>query len=541
MKRMSVLFAVLLILALLVSCAPKPETTPTPVPTPTPEQPKYGGILHYWASRNPAGFDLHAIPSWGPLPCQLVFNNMVSFDPKKGELVPENLIGDLAERWEITPDGKTFTFFLNRGVKWHDGNPFTADDVVYSMEKMVDPKRSRIGKYFPSFGSVEKVDDYTVKMHLKTPSPSFLSQLAGAYAVIQAKHLAGTDGKSTDFLVGTGPYKFKSYTEPVIFETVRNPDYFKEGLPYVDGITINFITELSTQVDTLLTKRVDMTSPGVGFRSKEQTDRVAQEAPEVKIQFVSYPYAFAYKVNMNYEPLKDPRVRRALSLLADPQNLTVASTGGLEFGWTERVLFPSQWELPKDEAWKIMRWDKPFEERVTEAKKLMAEAGYADGFKLRIVSANSVDFERTHIAYADVLQRYLNMDVKLDLPLPAISREKRAAGDFDLYYENFYCLLGDLDEWGDSFVTGGNANYMSYSNPTVDRLFEEQSQTMDFAKRQALAHEILRILYTDLPAIPAGRFNTYAMAWQPYVKGFTPGHSGYAVSHIMMEHVWLDK
>ena len=145
-KSLLVVLAISLILALVVSCAPKeepmptptptpiptPKPTPTPTPTPTPkptptpsppvtEQPKYGGTLHYFIRRYPAGYDLHLMTSYAPFVSLPIFNNLVSFDPKKSDLRPENIIGDLAERWEVSPDGKTVTFFLHQGVKWHDG------------------------------------------------------------------------------------------------------------------------------------------------------------------------------------------------------------------------------------------------------------------------------------------------------------------------------------------------------------------------------------------------------------------------------------
>ncbi|MFC2032269.1 ABC transporter substrate-binding protein, partial [Chloroflexota bacterium] len=501
--------------------------------------------LHYWSKTYPRGFDLHTRATYAPFVALPIFNNLVSFDPKMSELRPENIIGDLAEHWEISPDGKTYTFYLVKNAKWHDGKPFTAADVVYSIEKIVDPdpKRSRIYNSFPSFRNIEKVDDYTVDIHLKYPAASLLTQLAGPYAIIQPKHLAGTDGNTTDFLVGTGPFMFKNYTAPVVFELVRNPNYFKKGLPFLDGIKITFVSDVSTQVDVLVTNRVDMSSPSLAYKQKEQVDRITAEAPGVKIQYLYFPYCYAFWVNMNFPPFQDIRVRRALSLMIDPTEMTLAGYGATEFGLTGRAYFPDPWKMDKSESYKIMRWDKSFEERVTEAKKLMAEAGYSNGFKdkVRIITTYNPDFERMIATFADHALKYLNVETDIITTDVTKTRQLRDTGQFDLILTMAYSLTGDLDEYAGSFVTGGEGNFGDYSNPILDRLFEEESWTTDLPRRIEIGHEIERIILTELPILPTGVTFTYVIASHPHVRDLTPGFSGYSQAHLRMEYVWLDK
>ena len=211
---------------------------------------------------------------------ELVFSNLVYFDPTKIDPDPKNLVGDLAEKWEISPDGKTYTFFIHPGIKWHDGKPFTADDVIYNLDKLSDPKRSLQAAVFPAYQKAEKVNDLTVKVTLSRPQPSFLANLAGGYSVFVAPQ-AGDKFQSSDFLIGTGPFKFKSATSGVSLSFVKNPDYFKKGLPYLDGVNYYIIADRSAQTDALITKRIDMTNALSGIANKETLDRIASQASGV--------------------------------------------------------------------------------------------------------------------------------------------------------------------------------------------------------------------------------------------------------------------
>jgi ABC-type transport system substrate-binding protein len=227
--------------------------------------------------------------------------------------------------------------------------------------------------------------------------------------------------------------------------------------------------------------------------------------------------------------------------MMNPPELAIAGYGATEFGLTGRALLPPPWNLPKEEIAKIMQWDKEFEQRVAEAQRLMAEAGYADGFKLRLTSRNNADFERILVTIGDHLQRHLNIETEIVMREVAEAMKLRDAGDFDLYWELCYALLGDPDEYTEYFTTDGSGNFGGYSNPELDKLFEKQSQTVDLHERIAIMQDIERIILTDLPILPSGVNYTYVMAWYPYVKNFTPAPTGYCQAHLKMEQVWLDK
>jgi len=559
LKTLAVVLIVSLALALVLSCAPQavpapakpsapapapgPSASPTPSaaspkPSPAAAQPKSGGIFRYWANGAPAGFDTHRKPSYAPIVCRPIFNGLLRFDLTKREIIPENIVGDLAERYEVSADGKTWTFFLQKGVKWHDGAPFSADDVVYSLNKMVDPKTSAIAGTLGAFDKVEKVDANTVKIYLKTPSPSLLVQLAGPFTSMQAKHKASVDWRSTDFLVGTGPFKYKSSAVGINYQSVKNPDYFRKGLPYLDGLNLTIIADRSAQVDAFATGQVEMTSVISGIPNKEALDRFRSQIKDAVLVQQAVQQGSVFWFNVERERVKDPRVRRAIALMVDPKEITDAGYGSEEWATYENAFMPAPYGLPKAEIDKLLGRGKPLDARIAEAKKLMADAGLASGFKLRYLVRSLPEQQRQVNVLADLCRRHLNIDPDIVAREATEARRVRDSKDFDLYLDQALNLMGEPDELMPYFVTGVD-NFMGYSNPAADKLWAQQSQTMDLAKRRQLTQEIERVLLTDVPAIPT-TFMAYFTAWRPEVKGWVLQNASYA-SNICFEVVWLDK
>lgn len=506
-----------------------------------PAEPKHGGVLEYWNRTDPPGFDLHRWTSHTPFFAHPVFNTLVRFDATKKGFLTENIIGDLAERWEVSPDGKTYTFFLHQNVTWHDGQPFTAADVAYSFEKMLDPKRSVIAGRFPGFGELEIVDDYTVKVHMKAPQASFLPILAQGYAVMQPKHKAGTNGKSVDFLkVGTGPFMFKESVAGVSYTYVRNPNYFKPGLPYLDGLKIYIIRDRPAQRAAFVAHRVNMTNPSIGMPTESIYNQHRRRVPNGKYSIQDFQMVRLLWFNLKEDkPWNDVRVRRAINLALDREQLVIAGVGNKAWGRIGGVLPPGNpYALPADEMATIQWWDRPYEERLTEARRLMKEAGYENGFKVRLV-ARTIGLYKRILSQAADLMRNINIDVALDLPETARAMEMREKGDFDMYFEVMYANIGDPDEIRGYHITGGPENWTGYSNPKLDELFTKQSQAATLAERQTYTHEIERILAKDAPVIPTF-FIRYGVGQHPEVQNWIPPDTPYT-THLQMEQVWLDK
>lgn len=566
MKKWAALLSLVVILATLLACGQPPaQTTPpatgaaTPTPTvqtpsgkyltPNPVEtgkPIYGGVIKtgYWIPRT---FDAHQYAGFGPTATLPVFNQLVMYDLTYKDTVPETIIGDLADRWEMSNDDQDITFHLRPGVNWQDGVPFTADDVIYSLQKMTDVNRSAISAWFPAFDSVDKIDELTVVVHLKYASAGFLLALAQGESQIQPLHLAGVDAQTKEFMVGTGPFTLTGYLPGVRLEYQRNPNYWKKDkdgnqLPYLDGIIL-YHSSLANAQNELIGRRLDILGASSGAGTVSAYEYLKSGAPELLwVKRNRFSGATIY-LNVKHKPLDDIRIRRAIGLLINEDDLITGYAGSLEFGQPGAGIFHPAVGLPKDEVTKLMGWDKPFEERVTEAKRLLTEAGYPNGFDLNILAqrasgAPTVGHPGASLVYADHLRRYLNINAQVQA-LARIELEKRiASGDYDMYAQSFN-INDDPAQFATWFGTDGQSRWSHYANPQLDSLMANLDRVIDPAQRQQDIWSIERILLTDLPALPTGVFPTRNMFYYPHVKNLrwqTVVYSGIC----RLEDVWVD-
>lgn len=543
MKRLSVLITILVTLALLLACAPKAE--PTPTPAPPSEQPKYGGVIHYPLPYLPKGFDAHRKVSRSPYVSMLIFNNLVKMDPLVAKVDPQYIVPDLAERWEVSADVKTYTFYLRQGVKWHDGMPFTADDVIYSLEKMQDKERCSVTSYVKAIGSIEKVSDHVVKVNMDSADPSFLHMMTGGYTPIQPKHKADVDWRTSDFLVGTGPFKFKSMVSTVELEVERNPDYFKKDaagnqLPYLDGVKIHVIENRSAQFDAIATKKLDMTNPGMAVYTAEHLEQINRTAPGIEVAWTKKPYSTILWINHNHKPFDDIRVRKAIAYLSMPEEIVIASYGSKEWGSYPGGMLPPAFGLPAKEINKIFEYRTwPLEKRVKEAKKLLAKAGYAEGLPINFTADETEGSTRRVLYLTDQYNRYLNADAEAKIYDRARIDDIVDGGNFDLYCKDRALFMAEPNEARGYFQTGTEKNPGGISIPEADKLWDQQAAELDIEKRKQLTRKIERLYLENFAVVP-GAFQVSVQVWWPYVKGYKPIAESYQ-SNVAFEYVWLDK
>lgn len=570
MKTWFVFIALLLTLALLIGCSPK-------APPPTSEQtllgeentvpivnitnatskalltpnavetsiPIYGGTLHtgYYGIRT---FDGHQLAGYGPGVTLPVFNQLVMFSLDYKETVPETIIGDLAESWETSSDGKEITFKLHQGVKWHDGVPFTADDVIYSMDKMTDVIRSAIADWFPAYDHTEKIDDYVVKVHLKYASAGFLMTLAQGESQIQPLHLAGLaseNSQSAEFMVGTGPFILTEYLPGVHYKYKRNPDYWKKDkynnqLPYLDNIYYH-ISPYETTKDLLISRKLDIPNTIQGAGTLDTYNYLKNGAPELLWQRRDRSIASMFFINTKHPPLDDIRVRRAMGLVLNEEDIIIGYAGDVKFGIPDSGVLPPSFGFPKEEILNLMGWDKPYDQRVAEAQQLMAEAGYPNGFKLNMMSTQSVKGDAgATLVFAEALHRQLKLDVEIRTGLGQIELQKRLKeDDYDVMTQKI--TTSDLVQLNIYLTTGGYANYANYSNPKLDEILAGLDHILDPEKRREEIWAIERILLTDLPLLPTGVYTPEFMAYYPWVKNLRFNTISYSNAN-RMEDIWID-
>ena len=225
---------------------------------------KSGGILKMYSPDSPASMSIHEEATFvaeGPM--MGVFNNLVTFDQHTKQNSLGSIVPDLATGWSWNEDGTDLTLPLREGVRWHDGKPFTAKDVQCtfdlltgkSSEKLrVNPRKS----WYRNLEAITTNGDYEVTFHLKRPQPAFLMALAGGYSAIYPCHVTPRDMRSHP--IGTGPFKFVEFKPNEYIKVARNPDYWKAGRPYLDGIEYTIIRNLSTATLAFAAGKFDMTS-----------------------------------------------------------------------------------------------------------------------------------------------------------------------------------------------------------------------------------------------------------------------------------------
>jgi peptide/nickel transport system substrate-binding protein len=231
-------------------------------------------------------FDIHYQGTYiAAQPIGPIYNGLLTFDVYGNE----KIVGDLAERWEITEDGKRITFALCKGVKYHDGSDFTCAGAKYSPEKLTDPKRAT-----PLFVTIREnvlasatcADDFTLVLNLKEPSAVLLTVLAGAHAVTMKAGIAERmDRKDPKFLIGTGPFKYKSHAPGIDFRAERNPPRWKPGLPYIDGYQAVVMADMTESFASFRARQLTIT--GIGRHL---------ERPEADILKRDFPDAVATSV-----------------------------------------------------------------------------------------------------------------------------------------------------------------------------------------------------------------------------------------------------
>ena len=223
------------------------------------EKPRRGGILNAALAGDPPSLDMHQEQTFMVAqPMGPVYNNLIVFDPHN---YPQ-IIGDLAKSWTVSDDYLTYTFTLHEGVKFHDGSELTSADVKASWDRMVFPPEGVVSprrSNYPMIKSIEAPERLTVVFRLHHPSPSFLTSLAHPANFIYAKKYLDQDVHYyKNQTVGTGPFKLKNYVRGSVIELERNPDYWKKGLPYLDGIKYFIIRDDGARAKAIRSGRVDV-------------------------------------------------------------------------------------------------------------------------------------------------------------------------------------------------------------------------------------------------------------------------------------------
>ncbi len=430
---------------------------------------------------------------------QSIFDKLVDFD-KDLKIQPQ-----LAEKWDISPDGLVYTFTLRQGVKFHDGTDFDAEAVKYNFDRMLNkdfpsPRKSEIN----AVDTVEVVDAHTVKITLKQPFAGFLSILADRAGMIVSPTAAKAAG--VDFLnnpVGTGPFKFKERVKGDSITLVRNESYWQAGLPKAAGIVYKTVTDENVKLVNLQSGQLDIidTVPSRQVPTLKTDSRV-QLAIHSSLQYQGL------WLNTTKGALADKKVRQAVEAAIDREALVK-----VVFGETAVPAYsPFAPGTPADDGTPLPKRD------VEKAKKLLAEAGKADGVSISLkVSPSPVNQQ-----IAQVIQQMLaDANIKVTIEQEEFGQllDKLSKKDYDMAQVGW---SGRPDPDGNIYafvVTGMGNNYSGYSNPKIDELMNEARKPNDMADRKPMYAEAMKILHEDVP---------YIYLWFPLnVKGLGPTVKGF--------------
>ena len=463
--RMLGLLVVLMGLALVV-----------PAPLYAAEQSDRGGTLIWAVHEGMPHFDIHAEGSYilaqpvGPL-----YNSLLAFDLYNNE----KIVGDLAERWEVAPDGKQVTFALRQGVKFHDGSDFTCADAKYSLEKLADPKRATVAMVAIMgnvFISATCRDDFTLVMALKQPSPAILALLADAHAVMMKAGIAEqVDRKDPKFLVGTGPFKYKSHTPGIDFRAERNPNYWKPGVPHIDGYQAVVMADLTKIFASFRARQLTMT--GIGRHlEKPEADILKKDFPDAMVGLGPRAGWDSFVMHNGKPPFNDPRVRKAVALATDREKMIEIGAEG--WGVLGGYIGPhTPYGLPLEELQKYPQFGEDMAKRQAEAKRLLAEAGYAQGLDVEFVVRRGPMYERGALSRQDDLKK-VGINLKLALVDTAAFRDRTEKGDFQAYTVLSAVTIDEPDIYYARLVCNSTSNLAKYCNPEFDKLFQNRARRL---------------------------------------------------------------
>jgi peptide/nickel transport system substrate-binding protein len=315
----------------------------TVLPAAAAETPKHGGTLTYLIPADaPPSFDGHRETTFATVHSAAPFYSvLIRVNPDNPSSTTDFVCDLCTEMPQPTDDGKTYTFRIRDGVKWHDGTPLTAADVAASWQAIVHPPAgvtSARESYYIMVDTVEATDPATVVFHLKFATGAFLPAIADPYTWIYKKEILEKDPHWYEKnILGSGPFKFGGYEVGQSIKGVRNPDYYMKGLPYLDGFVGIYAAKENVRVDAIRSDRGQIEFRGLPPSAEEQLEKALGD--KLAVQTSDWNCGNMITINHTRKPFDDVRVRRALILAIDQWHgatglskvANVRTVGGLVF------------------------------------------------------------------------------------------------------------------------------------------------------------------------------------------------------------------
>ncbi|MDO8532089.1 MAG: ABC transporter substrate-binding protein [Dehalococcoidia bacterium] len=484
----------------------------TQQPQPVVLTPKKGGAFTYGSQLRQIDHDPHASASilfdW-----DLVANGLLDMDNDTQAPKP-----DLAERWEVSKDGKVYTFYLRKGVKFQNVDPvngreLTADDVVYSFERIrTNHPRFIRRSLFSDVVAITAPDRYTIQFSLREPLGPFLVYVASNYNKVVAKEVVDKFGdlQPKESTIGTGPYMVKTWRDPLFAEMVRNPDYWDKDRPSLDVARFQVIEDDITRVAALRTGQIDV-APRVPPSAYESV----KTSTNIEWDREAFPSAIQMMFRLDRKPWNDVRVRRAVHLAIDRDDvISGAHEGAAVISGPLPPLVVRWAALQPDELRQMPGYRQPKGDDIAEAKRLLAEAGYPHGFEATMPVSDYSPL--VNLRPPEVIQNQLQkIGVQLNFrkleQAAYIGAERR--GDFEVIVRS----IGSGDIEPDAYLSPvytkeGSRNPVGLYDPRLEDLLLRGRRSLDREERRRIYRDAQLLIidqayraYIDEPFFYTGK------------------------------------
>ena len=482
---------------------------------------------------------------------------LVEFDPTTPDHF--DIRPDLAKSWDVSDDGLTWTFHLNENVKYHDGTTVTADDVVYSVERMYrhrGPTRTPLRVRYET-GNTRAIDPVTVAITTKFPTTDFLPVLGmnASYIVSEAWQTRVEEGQTNaqlgqpwNEIMGSGPFKPGKVVRDVSLEVVKNEDYFKEGFPLLDAVKHIVIIEKGTIIAAYKTGQVLMSAYPLTNLTTREAVLLDEETPDVTAFFTPYNNTFPIRFNTRNAPLDDPRVRQAINLAMHRQAIRDV-IGHPEIGAVAPSILgirsAGPWGRTEEEISQLPGYRELNGEKhpddIAAARALLADAGYPDGFEIRYLST---PIERPGVVplFTDQLKEFLNITMVTEVVDQATMGRRIEANDMDLWVDTSPPATVSPDNWLWQVYMEPSGT-LSRSGVEMPQWFNDAVQAQAREQDPEIRLEMIREIEDYLINEDPGPW--IVMFWEARqvivndrVKGFNM--PALSQSQLKFEHLWCD-
>jgi peptide/nickel transport system substrate-binding protein len=506
-------------------------------------EPKHGGILRIYHRETPPSLSIHEEATFSVnIPAMGIYNNLVVYDQHKPQNSMGTIVPELATSWAWSADNKNLTFKLREGVKWHDGQPFTAKDVKCTFDLLQGKGQDKFRKnprkdLFKNISEVTANGDFEVTLHLARPQPSLLAMLASGYTPIYSCHVPAAQMRTHP--IGTGPFKFVDFKQNESLTLAKNPDYWKKGMPYLDGIEFPIISNRATAVLAFVAGKVDMTFPTE--MTAALIKDIKSQDPTAICEIAPINVSTNLIINRENPPFNNIELRKAMALALDRKSfIDIIYQGQADAGGT--LLPPPEgvWGMPPEMLRTISGYGDVNKDR-EQAREIMKKFGYGPDkpLKIKVSTRNLATYRDPAVVLIDQLKT-IYIDAELDPVESSQWFAKIARNDYSVGLNLTGNGIDDPDQaFYENYGCGSERNYTHYCNKDLEALFDKQSVETNVETRKKMVWEIDKKLQEDVarPILMHARSGT---CWKPYVKNMTIMNNS-AYNGYRYEDLWLDK